>query len=117
MRRLLSLHNPLWLPLGLVLWSIWFVALYGGLSVACQLAPPAAQQGARTPLNLTLLLGSLLTAALLGWLTWLFWRAARRAREDGDRHYVASTAAAVNLVALLAVLFITLPILWMPPCL
>lgn len=117
MRSLLSLHNPIYLPLGLVIWSLWFVAIYAGLSVVCQVSPPPAELGARTSLNLGLLLGSLLTAALLAWLTWLFWRAGRRANQNGDSHYVATTAAAVNLVSLLAVLFITLPILWMPPCL
>lgn len=117
MRRLLSPHNPIHLPLGLVIWSLWFVALYGGLSVACQVVPPSPDAGAWTGLNLTLLLGSLFTAAMLSGLTGLFWRAAKRAKKDGDAHYVAATAAAVNLVALLAVLFITLPILWMPPCL
>lgn len=117
MRRLLSPHNPIHLPLGLVIWSLWFVALYGGLSVGCKLVPPEPEAGSRTALSLALLLGSLLTAAALGWLTWLFWRAARQARKSGGEHYVATTAAAVNLVAMLAVLFITLPILWMPPCL
>jgi type VI protein secretion system component VasK len=117
MSRLRSCHHPIYLPLGLVIWSLWFVTLYGGLSVACQVAPPAAEQGARNSLNLALLAGSLLTAALLACLTWLFWRAGQRARREGQAHYVATTAAAVNLVATLAVLFITLPILWMPPCL
>lgn len=117
MRALLSPHNPIHLPLGLVIWSLWFVAVYGGLSVGCRLSPPVPEVGPWNWLNLTLLLGTLLTAALLGWLTWLFWRAARQAQKDGLGHYVATTAAAVNLIALTAVLFITLPILWMPPCL
>lgn len=117
MRSLLSLHNPIYLPLGLVIWSLWFVAIYAGLSVVCQRAPPAPDSGPWNSLNLTLLLASLLTAALLGALTWLFWRAAQRAKTDGSAHYAATTAAAVNLVAMFAVLFITLPILWMPPCL
>ena len=39
-------HHPVHLILGLCVWSIWFVVLYGGLSVACQLTPPEPQQGA-----------------------------------------------------------------------
>ena len=38
--------HPLHLFLGLIIWSAWFVFLYGGLSVACEFAPPGVEQGA-----------------------------------------------------------------------
>ena len=45
MQPLRSPYNPIHIPLGLVLWSVWFVALYGGLSVDPAAAPaPEAEQ-------------------------------------------------------------------------
>ncbi len=68
--------HPLQLTLGLIVWSVWFVALYGGLSVACAVAPPAATLGALTWINGLLLLLTLATTALLAYWAHGCWRAA-----------------------------------------
>jgi hypothetical protein len=39
---MLSITHPLQLVPGLIIWALWFIAIYGGLSVACALAPPNA---------------------------------------------------------------------------
>lgn len=117
MRPLLSPYNPIHIPLGLIIWSLWFVALYGGLSVACEVAPPPVEAAQWTWLNALLLVATLAVVTLLVALTFGFWRASERARQRPKERFVAWIAAAVNATAALACLFIALPILSMPPCL
>ncbi|KKO49191.1 hypothetical protein VT06_08075 [Arsukibacterium sp. MJ3] len=76
--------HPAQLVIGFTIWSIWFIAMYAGLSVACQLAPPAEQQGALTWLNGALFGLTLLVVTLLLWL----------ARRSG--RYCISLAAQAN---------------------
>lgn len=117
MQRLRSPYNPIHIPLGLTLWSLWFVLLYGGLSVGCALLPPPLEQGAWTWLNAALGLAALLTTALLLWLARLFQHAARRAPDEPAQRFVAHVSAGVHLIAAIATLFIALPIVSLPPCL
>lgn len=35
-----SVYNPIHIASGLSIWSLWFVALYGGQGVGCSVAPP-----------------------------------------------------------------------------
>jgi len=100
-----------------VLWSIWFVVLYGGLSVGCALAPPDPAQGQWTWLNALLALLSLFTMAALLGLAWRFQRAARNEREGQSARFVARLAAGVNLIGAIATVFVALPTLSLPPCL
>ncbi len=100
-------QHPLQLVLGLTVWAIWFVALYGGLSVACKLAPPPASAGALTWLNGALLLFTLATAALLGYWARLCWRA---------QGFIARVGAGVHLASAVATLAMGLPALVLPPC-
>ena len=72
----LAPHSPWQLAAGYTLWALWFVAAYGGLSVACAVAPPAAGRGPFTALNLALIVLTLGTVALLLGAAWRCWRAA-----------------------------------------
>ena len=117
MQPLRSLYNPIHIPLGLVLWSIWFIALYGGLSVGCALVPPDPARGQWTWLNALLALLSLFTMAALLGLAWLFQRAARDEHEGQPARFVARLAAGVNLIGAIATVFVALPTLSLPPCL
>ncbi|MGE8498630.1 MAG: hypothetical protein ACN6O6_14065 [Pseudomonas sp.] len=116
MQRLRSPYNPIHIPLGLIIWSLYFIALYGGLSVGCSLVPPPTEQGAWTWLNAVLGLTALLTVALLLWLARLFQQAARRVPEEPAPRFVAHLCAGVHLIAAIATLFIALPIVSLPPC-
>ena len=116
MQSLRSPYNPIHIALGLVLWSLGFVLLYGGLSVGCALAPPPAEQGPWTWLNALLGLGALLGVALLLWLARLFQQAARRAPEQPAARFVARLAACTHLVGAIATLVVALPSLSLPPC-
>ncbi|MCB8890172.1 hypothetical protein [Vreelandella malpeensis] len=111
----LYLGHPAHLVVGLTLWSIWFVAVYGGLSVACAVAPPAPAQGAWTGLNLGLGLFSLLITALLAWLTWAGWKAGREL--TGRPRFNALVSAGLYLFSALGVVFTGMPIIGVPPCL
>lgn len=117
MQPLRSPYNPVHIPLGLVLWSIWFVVIYGGLSVGCSLIPPDPEQGQWTWLNGSLAVLSLLTVVALLGLARLFHRAARKDHASQSERFVACLAAGVNLIGAIATVFVALPTLSLPPCL
>lgn len=115
-----SAGHPIHLLLGLVIWGGWFVALYGGLSVGCELAPPSETAGPMNWLNASLAGLTLLTVGLLLFLSGWCWRA-RRGHDvtqspDQQGHYLAGLSAALYLLSATATLFIGLPILILPPC-
>ncbi|MGP0173559.1 hypothetical protein ACSVIJ_16970 [Pseudomonas sp. NCHU5208] len=116
MQSLRSPYNPLHIVLGLVLWSLWFVALYGGLSLGCAAAPPPAAQGPWNWLNALLGVMSLLTLLVLLWLARHFQLAARRSVAGSVQGFIARLAASVHLVGAIATLFIGLTTLLLPPC-
>ncbi len=120
--------------LGLTIWAIWFVLLYGGLSIACAVAPPDADLGAYNWLNASLLLLTVVTTALLCVLSLRCWRASLQApgKDMGENtsqadsagsgpaashRFITRVAAACHLLAAVATLAIGLPALALPPCL
>jgi heme/copper-type cytochrome/quinol oxidase subunit 2 len=108
--------HPVHLVFGLVVWSVWFVAAYGGLSVGCAFAPPDVTQGALTWINGMLLVLILASVGLLLWLSLYCWRARASAGPDRPRQFIARIGAAVYVVSAAAVLFIGLPSVALPPC-
>lgn len=111
----LRLTHPFHFVVGLTLWSIWFVAVYGGHAVACEAAAPSPAQGALTWLNGGLLLVSLLTAGALAVLTWGCYLAAKQHR--GRMRFNAAVSAGLYLFSTFSVVFVALPIMGIPPCL
>jgi len=116
MRALLSPCHPLQLVLGLVLWSLWFVLIYGGLSVLCAFAAPPATQGQWTLANLLLGASALPLFAFSGWLALRGWRAAGDIEQSSAQRFVALTGAGIHVIGMLATLFVALPLLILPPC-
>ncbi|WP_312911653.1 hypothetical protein [Stutzerimonas nitrititolerans] len=113
-----SPFHPVQIPIGLIIWSLWFVAIYGGQAVACAISPPAPEQGIWNWLNASLGLLTLLTAALLLWLARYFWRlSAANQALDERQQFVTRLTASVHLTAAVATLFVGLPLLQLPPCL
>ncbi|MDX5410540.1 MAG: hypothetical protein LPJ94_09995 [Thauera sp.] len=109
--------HPVHIPLGLTLWSVWFVALYGGTAMACArfAPPPGAGPGA---INVGFLLFTLLTALLPAYYAVRCWRAARRSAErPPQERFAARVGAAMHVVAVVAIVFVGLPLLGLPPCL
>lgn len=130
-RGWLAPHSPWQLVAGFTLWAIWFVAVYGGLSVACAVGDPAPTGGLRSGLTLALLALTLGTVLVLLLAAGHCWRGLRRMRagseapvddEEGReraqrRQFVAGLAALLHLTAAVATVFVGLPLLWLPPCL
>jgi hypothetical protein len=107
------------LVLGLVVWSLYFVALYGGLSVGCAVSPPPASAGALTWLNGALLLLTLLVTALLLLQARRCLAAIRPSGETdtGLTRFLPAVSAALYLASAVAALAIGLPVIMLPPCL
>lgn len=107
-----ALH-PLQLALGLSVWMVWFVVVYAGLSLGCIVdhrvggVPPA------------LLRGVLLTSAaiVLAGLAYGALRCMRAARHaEGPGRFVAAASGCLHVAAGLSVVFVALPLLWLPLC-
>lgn len=108
-----ALTHPAQLVVGPLIWSLWFVSIYAGLSLACALAPPTDQ--GLSWINAALLLFTLATVLLLGGLFVACCRAARA--STGQPALIGWVAASVHLVSAITALFIALPGLMLPPCL
>lgn len=107
------------LILGPTLWGIWFIAIYGGLSAACAVAPPQPEQGPWNWINLALWALTLATVALLVFGAWHCRRATpakASLSSSSPPRFVPSLAAGLYLMSALATLFIGLPTLVLPPC-
>jgi cell division protein FtsW (lipid II flippase) len=105
--------NAWHLVVGLTLWFAWFCATYGGLAVACAVAPPAPVQGAWTWLNLAVLLLAALFSTAFAVAAW----ASARANEKDERQrFMARAATALYTTAALATLMVAMPAVVMTPC-
>lgn len=108
------MYHPLHLPLGLILWLLWFVAAYAGLSLGCALAPPVGAQPWNW-LNVAIASSAVALAVLLSGLAVRSWRAAARTGEE-EKRFVARVAAAVHVLAALGTLFVAYPLARLAPC-
>lgn len=133
----LGADHPLQLVLGLTVWFVWFCAVYGGVSVACAVAPPPPGQGALNWVNGALLALTLATTLLLAWAAWTCGRAAhpqtqmartpKTARAGGaapavpathtaTRRFIARAGAALHATAAVSTVVVGLPLALLPPC-
>ncbi|MFN3579688.1 MAG: hypothetical protein ACK4VV_04365 [Pseudomonas sp.] len=109
--------HPLQLFLGLIIWCLWFVVLYGGLSVGCEFAAPDVARGALTWINASSLVLAVLLALLLLWCARRCWRAAPEADQGASsRRFVSRIAAAVYLISACATVAVALPAVIFAPC-
>jgi len=119
--RLPYATHPLQLLAGLSVWALWFVVVYGGLSVACSTASAdaTAQRGVFSGISLLLAGLTLATTAGLAWAAFACARAASRidhAAEGGVGLFIARCAAALHGVAAISTLFVGFPLLLLWPC-
>lgn len=106
--------HPLQLALGLIIWSVWFVLIYSVLSIGCAFATLDNSVSPVNWLNALLLVLTLITTALLGYLAWHCWRAPT---PPGNHRFIARVAAGIYLVGAISTFAIGLPVLVLPPCL
>lgn len=106
--------HPLQLALGLIIWSGWFVLMYAVLSISCAFAMPDNSLSPFNWLNALLLVLTLITTALLGFLAWRCWRVPT---QPGHYRFIARVAAGIYLASAVSTLAVGLPVLVLPPCL
>jgi len=112
----LATGHPWQLGLGLVAWSVWFVVVYGGLSVGCAVAEPMTERRQFNAINGTLLLVSLALVLWLALASRTCARAARRMPGDETAQFIAHAAAWLYAVAAVATVFVGAPMLALWPC-
>lgn len=119
MRRLLAPSHPVHLVAGLLVWSVWFVAVYGGVSVGCALLAPDPAKGSGTPINWAFAALTAGVALALAAAAWACWRAARGPLAGGAPRalFIARTSAGLYAIAALSTAFVGWPLLAVPPCL
>lgn len=115
--------RPVWHPahpahsaLGLILWCLWFVVLYASLSVVCEVAPPAPEQGPWTGLNAWLLALTLTTATIMLWWAHRSWHASKEHQGLTQARLITRVGAAAHLISAGATLVVGLPAVALPPC-
>lgn len=112
-------HHAWHLVLGLALWFAWFCATYGGLAVACAVAPPPADAGPMTWLNAVALLVAAVCTVGFGVASAMCARTARRERLHAAavrRRFIARSSAWLYATAALSTAFVALPAVLLPPC-
>ncbi len=134
---MLPAFHPMQKILGLIIWSLYFVFMYGGLSVACNHFSPGADKGALTWINALVLVTTLLVTLGLLHQAWRGWkvlqhhkhqRAQRNKQQQPKKHdppsetlppheFILYVSVAVYCVAAVATLGTGLPALVLAPCL
>lgn len=108
--------HPMQLVWGLLLWSLWFVVLYGVQALHCVLAPVRAARQP-TELNIALLLAA---AVLTGCMIWLMSRCLKACGQPGlppTARFIALAGTVLHGTAAFSTLFVALPLWRLPPCL
>lgn len=113
--------HPVHLVLGLSGWAVWLSVVYGGLSVACAVAPPDPAQGPWNWVNGALLGFTVATVVVLALAAWSSVQAVRRlpadARPGARERFLATGAAALYATAAACTAAVGVPLLLMAPCL
>lgn len=107
--------HPIHLVLGLTVWALYFVVVYGGMAVGCEISSVGHQQGPWTPINAFVLLVTLAFALPLLWMAWLCHR--RTPASPTQARFLMRLSAVLYLLSALATLFVGLPGAIYPPCL
>lgn len=115
-RVLIDPRHPAHLVAGLVIWCLWFVLMYGGLSFACQRIEPTSGQSPLLWLNGSLLVLTLTVTLLLSWLSWRCWQASLQTGNEPKVRLVTRLGAAVHLFSAAAALAVGIPATGLPPC-
>lgn len=113
------LKHPVHLGLGLIIWFIfWFVLIYGGKGVVCEVAPPLQNSGVFNWLTGLLLVLTLVATALMAVWTWLYWRSYQATKADADEsaRFITTVSLGVYAASTLSTLAVGLPAIVIPPC-
>jgi hypothetical protein len=108
---------------GFVVWALYFVVIYGLFSIGCERRWRLAEPDGTDRLSMALILTSVPFVALLLWLAiaslrrWLRCRVVEAAAREAERErFFAMTAFWLNLLALIAALWVSLPLALTTAC-
>lgn len=104
----LAADHPLHLVGGFTIWSIWFIAIYGGLSIFCSGAESDKAIGILNPINIALLFLTGATGIVLVAMAVWCWHTAQR--------HLARLSAGLYFAATIATIAVAAPIFYLPPC-
>lgn len=107
--------HPVHLILGLTIWAVFFVVVYGGMSVGCELS---AARDSSTPFNVIngfVLAVTVVFTVPLAWLAWQCHKATPAAPHN--RRFLARMSTILYAVSALATFLVGLPGVIYPPCL
>lgn len=113
----LAFTHPLHLVIGFIIWSLWFIGVYGGVSLACMASATPETLTATSWINIVLMIFTLLTVAVLLILAYKCWREPVPEGAKKQHHFTLRLSAALYLSAAISTLAVGLPILALPPCL
>lgn len=114
-----SIGQLLRMVAGLLVWSSAFVLLYTGFSLGCQHLNVPVEAGLANPVTIGLLTIAGLHLAILAGLLVLRHRRptlASRGEAERSRHFRHRIEGLLLWAALAALIFITFPVLMVPPC-
>lgn len=107
--------HPIHLAAGLSVWFIYFIIVYGGMSVGCSFSEASALQHPWTWIN-AFVIG--VTAVFTSGLAWAAWKCHRvTPRGPNQPRFLLRMAAVLYAVSALATLLVGLPAILYPPCL
>lgn len=114
----LPTSHPAHLVIGLTVWCLWFVAVYGGLSVACELAMPDPARGAVNPINLALILITVASSLWLARGAWVCWKSSTPSSHcnPDSKGFIERLAASLYALSSGAALVVIGPMITLPPC-
>ena len=112
-----NMSLPLQALLGLILWSVWFISMYGILSLACILLPVHTGFGL-TWINIALFVLTFALIILLTLLAYRLWQSTRKStRLPPYARFLAWLGLAGYCIAAMATISIGAMALIYPPCL
>ena len=106
--------HPLHLAAGLTLWFTYFIVVYGGMSVGCEISDARDSTHPFTLINGFVLLATVVFAIPLAWLSWQCHKATPDKPNQG--RFVLRLAAILYAISALATVLVGLPGVIYPPC-
>tara|TARA_B100001146_G_C15752158_1_gene252134 strand:- start:18 stop:374 length:357 start_codon:yes stop_codon:yes gene_type:complete len=115
--KILPLTHPLHLVMGFMIWALWLVLIYAGLSLGCMAAASPETLEAQSWLNIALLGFTMIISALLLWIGIRCWRFPPTEENKKQARFILRVSGAVYFCAAIATLAGSIPTLMLPPCL
>jgi hypothetical protein len=109
---------------GLVVWAVWFVAVYALAGLGCERGWNERSALGGNMLSVTLLGATAVALAVIGWCAvrgYTGWRSERGRRASGQEarnraRFMGFVMFVLSLIAVLATVMVAIPMLMLDPC-